>query len=135
MRRGYIAGVRLQAWAGVASILVLLPLSIATESGQVESITAAPLESAACLVFAGIVVSVGAHTAYYWILQRHDTNQVVPLTMLSPLFTVMLGAWLTDDSVGLQLVVGGLVALAGVAIIVLRPSTTFSKRFIVRGRL
>lgn len=135
VKRLDLSSVRLQAWAGVASVVVLLPLTLATETGQMESIAAAPLETAACLLFAGIVVSVGAHSAYFWLLQRHDANQVVPLTLLSPLFTVVLGAWLTNDAVGAQLIVGGLVALAGVAIIVLRPSTTYSKRTIVKGRL
>lgn len=130
-----VSSVRLQAWAGVASVALLLPLTLATETGQLSSIAAAPLESGACLVFAGVVVSVGAHSAYFWLLQRYDTNQVAPLTLVSPLFTVLLGAWLTNDAVGTQLVVGGLLALGGVAIIVLRPSTTFSKRWIVRGRL
>lgn len=135
VKRIDLSSVRLQAWAGVASIVVLLPLTLATESGQLQSLSAAPLETAACLLFAGIVVSVGAHSAYFWLLQRHDANQVVPLTLLSPLFTVLLGAWLTNDAIGVQLIVGGVLALAGVAIIVLRPSSTFSKRWIVRGRL
>lgn len=135
VKRIDLSSVRLQAWAGVASVVVLLPLTLATESRQIESLAAAPFEAAACLLFAGLIVSVGAHSAYYWILKRHDTNQVIPLTLLSPLFTVVLGAWLTNDRVGMQLVVGGLVALAGVTIIVLRPSTTFSKNWIVRGRL
>lgn len=130
-----ISSVRLQAWAGVASTAFLMPLTMATESGQVSSIAAAPLATGACLLFAGVVVSVGAHSAYFWLLQRYDTNQVAPLTLVSPLLTVLLGAWLTNDAVGVQLVVGGLLAIAGVAIIVLRPSTTFSKRWIVRGRL
>lgn len=135
VKRLDLPSIRLQAWAGVASMVVLLPLTVTTESGQFEAFAAAPWELAACLLFAGIVVSVGAHTAYFWLLQRHDANQVVPLTLLSPLFTVILGAWLTNDPVGVQLIAGGLLALAGVAIIVLRPSTTFSKRWIVRGRL
>lgn len=135
VKRLELSSVRLQAWAGVASVVVLLPLTALTESGQLQSLAAAPLETAACLAFAGIVVSVGAHTAYFRLLQNYDTNQVVPLTLVSPLFTVALGAWLTNDAVGAQLVIGGLVALAGVAIIVLRPSATFSKRFLVRGRL
>ena len=135
VKRIELSSVRLQAWAGVASAIVLLPLTAVTEGGQIDSLARAPLETAACLLFAGIVVSVGAHSAYFWLLQKYDTNQVVPLTLLSPLFTVALGAWLTNDAVGTQLVVGGLLALAGVAIIVLRPSTTFSKRFLVRGRL
>lgn len=135
VKRLDLSSVRLQAWAGVASILALLPLTIIIESGQFVSVTRAPLEVAACLLFASIVVSVGAHTAYFKLLQRYDTNQVVPLTLLSPLFTVALGAWLTNDTVGSQLLVGGAIAVAGVAIIVLRPSATFSKRFLVRGRL
>lgn len=135
VKRLDLSSVRLQAWAAVASILVLLPLTAATESGQIDSLADAPLEAAACLLFAGVVVSVGAHTAYFWLLQRHDTDQVVPLTLLSPLLTVALGAWLTDDAVGAQLILGGLIAMAGVAIIVLRPSNTFSKRLLVRGRL
>lgn len=135
VKRLDLSSVRLQAWAGVASIAALSPLTLVTESGQLEAVTSAPLEVAACLLFAGIAVSVGAHTAYFWLLQRYDTNQVVPLTLLSPLFTVVLGAWLTNDAVGSQLVIGGLLALAGVAIIVLRPSATFSKRLLVRVRL
>lgn len=135
VKRLDLSSVRLQAWAGVASVLALLPLTMTMESGQLDALADAPLETAACLLFAGIAVSVGAHTAYFWLLQRYDTNQVVPLTLLSPLFTVVLGAWLTNDDVGSQLVIGGLLALAGVAIIVLRPSVTFSKRLLVRGRL
>jgi O-acetylserine/cysteine efflux transporter len=135
VKRLALSSLRLQAWAGVASILALSPLTLATETDQLASLVAAPVETAACLLFAGLVVSVGAHSAYFWLLQRYDTNQVVPLTLLSPLFTVVLGAWLTDDAVGARLVAGGLIALAGVAIIVLRPSETFSKRWIVRGRL
>jgi O-acetylserine/cysteine efflux transporter len=135
VKRLALSSLRLQAWAGVASILALSPLTLASETGQLAPLAAAPVETAACLLFAGLVVSVGAHSAYFWLLQRYDTNQVVPLTLLSPLFTVVLGAWLTDDAVGARLVAGGLIALAGVAIIVLRPSETFSKRWIVRGRL
>lgn len=115
--------------------MVLLPMSLAFERGQLAAVAAAPWEVAACLAFAGLVVSVGAHTVYFQLLRKYDANQVVPLTLVSPLFTVALGAWLTNDAVGLQLVTGGLVALAGVAIIVLRPSATFSKRLLVRGRL
>lgn len=76
-----------------------------------------------------------AHSAYFRLLQRYNANQVVPLTLVSPLLTVAFGAWITGDDVDAKLVIGGLIALAGVAIIVLRPSETFTKRLLVRGRL
>lgn len=130
-----IGAVTMQAWAGLASVAVLLPLSFALESGQVASIAAAPLEVAGCLLFAGVIVSVGAHSAYYRLLQQHDANVVVPFTLLQPLLTIALGAWLTGDPIGWTLLGGGALALLGVAIIVLRPSAALFKPLLVRPRL
>ena len=135
VKRLEISSLRLQAWAAVASSVVLLPLSIGLESGQTGALAADPLAIAGCLVFASLVVSVGAHTVYFRMLKEHDTNLVVPLTLLTPLFTIALGAWLTGDPVGPRLLVGGGIAIAGVAIILVRPSETFTKRFLVRSRL
>ena len=135
VKRLEISSFRLQAWAAVASSVVLLPLSIGLESGQTGALAADPLAIAGCLVFASLVVSVGAHTVYFRMLKEHDTNLVVPLTLLTPLFTIALGAWLTGDPVGPRLLVGGAIAIAGVAIILVRPSETFTKRFLVRSRL
>lgn len=126
-KRLEISSAPLQAWAAVASIGVLMPLSLGLESGQLDSLVRSPWEVAACLAFAGLIVSVGAHTAFFWLLQRHDANQIVPLTLLAPLLTVALGAWLTDDAVGPRLLVGAAVALTGAAIIVLRPSEKLPK--------
>lgn len=135
VKRIELSSIRLQAWAAVASSFVLLPLSLTIESGQVAAFAEQPLLLAGCVVFAGLVVSVGAHTAYFRILQANDANAVVPMTLLTPLFTIALGAWLTGDPVGYRLLLGGAIAIAGVAIILVRPSETFTKRFLVRNRL
>lgn len=124
----------MQAWSGVASIIVLAPLSAMFEHGQIDSVMAAPVEIAAALLFASIVVSVGAHTAYFKLLQDNDTNMVVPLTLLTPLLTIAFGAWITNDPIGWRLLAGGALALVGVAIIVLRPSSTIFKPMLVRPR-
>ncbi|WP_417318236.1 DMT family transporter [Erythrobacter aureus] len=134
VKRLDIPSIRLQAWAAVASVAVLVPLTAAMEVGQMSALSKAPWELAACLFFAAIIVSVGAHTAYYRLLQEHDANLVVPLTLFTPILTILFGAWLTGDAIGERLVIGGAIALAGVAIIVLRPSETFTRRFLVRPR-
>lgn len=125
----------MQAWSGVASVIVLGPLSFALESGQFTAVRAAPAEFAAAVFFASIVVSVGAHTAFYRVLQQNDANLVVPLTLLTPLFTIALGAWITNDPIGWRLIIGGGLAIVGVAIIVLRPSLNIFKPLLVRPRL
>jgi O-acetylserine/cysteine efflux transporter len=134
VKRLDLSSIRLQAWAALASVAVLLPLTAVMESGQVASLATSPWKLAACLFFAAIVVSVGAHTAYYRMLREYDTNLIVPLTLFTPILTIVFGAWLTGDAIGGRLVVGGGIALAGVAIIVLRPSETFTRRFLVRPR-
>jgi O-acetylserine/cysteine efflux transporter len=134
VKRLELSSIRLQAWAAIASIAVLLPLTAMMESGQVAAFAAAPWEVAACLFFAAIIVSIGAHTAYYRLLQQHDANLLVPLTLFTPILTILFGAWLTGDTIGGRLIAGGAIALLGVAIIVLRPSATFTRRFLVRPR-
>lgn len=127
VKRLEVDSFRLQAWASVASVAVLMPLSWALEPNPLPALAEAPWELAGCLLFAAIVVSIGAHGTYFHLLQKHDANVLVPLTLLNPLFTVALGAWLTDDPVGLRLLVGGGIAMAGVAIILLRPSRILPK--------
>lgn len=135
VKRLDIGAFQLQACAALSSTAVLVPLTLAVEPSPLGAIAAAPLELLGCLLFAAIVVSIGAHGIYFRLLQRHDANLIVPLTLLNPLFTIALGAWLTDDAIGYRLLVGGAVAIAGVAIIVRRPSATFAKGLLVRGRL
>ncbi len=135
VKRLEVGAVALQAWAAVASLLVMLPGTLLLESGQIAAVEAAPLAVAGCVLFAGMVVSVGAHSAYFRLFQAHDANLVVPLTLLTPLLTIAFGTWLTGDAIGWPLIVGGAMALAGVAIIVIRPSRTIFKWQLMRPKL
>lgn len=135
VKRLEVGAVALQAWAAVASLLVMLPGTLLLESGQRAAVEAAPLAVAGCVLFAGVVVSVGAHSAYFRLFQAHDANLIVPLTLLTPLLTIAFGTWLTGDSIGWSLIVGGSMALAGVAIIVIRPSRTIFKPWLMRPKL
>ncbi|UIP08020.1 DMT family transporter [Erythrobacter sp. SDW2] len=133
-KRITIGAVEMQAWAGLASVAFLFPISFGLESGQFAAVTAAPWEVLGCVAFAGLVVSVGAHSAYYHLLQRHDANLLVPLTLMTPLLTIGFGAWLTGDPIGPRLLIGAGLAIAGVAIIVIRPSRAIFKPLLVRVR-
>jgi O-acetylserine/cysteine efflux transporter len=135
VKRIEIGSVALQAWAAVASLAVMLPATLLLETEQIAAVEAAPLAVAGCVLFAGLVVSVGAHSAYFRLFQRHDANLIVPLTLLTPLLTIAFGTWLTGDTIGWSLIVGGTMALAGVAIIVVRPSRTIFKPWLMRPKL
>ena len=53
-----VGGKPLQAWSALASFVVLLPFSLATERDLVAPLTAHPWQVLGCLIFAGLVVSV-----------------------------------------------------------------------------
>lgn len=135
VKRLEVSSIALQGWAALISLAVMLPMSFAFETGQWDAILASPLAAAGCVLFAGLVVSVGAHGAYFRLLQAYDANLIVPLTLMTPLLTIAFGAWLTGDTIGWPLIIGGTLAIIGVTIIVFRPSATIFKPLLVRPRL
>ncbi len=130
-----LSPLRLMAWAGFFSTLLLLPLSMTLEGGQVDAVTAAPFPFSASLAFSGLVVSVFAHTAYFGVLQRNEAGVVAPITLLTPVFTILMGASITGDEVGGVMLAGATLAVIGVLVITVRPSATFFKGLLVRPRL
>lgn len=132
VKRLDIGAVALQGWAAVGTLMVMVPGTFLLETGQIAAVEAAPLAVAACVVFSGVIVSVGAHSAYFRLFQTYDANLIVSLTLLTPLLTIGFGAWLTGDEIGWSLILGGTMALLGVAIIVIRPSRTIFKPNLVR---
>ena len=74
----------------------------------------------AAAVYSGLVVSVGAHTLYYGLIQRYEATLISPLTLMTPLATIFLGVALLGDPFGPRMVLGTALALVGVLIIALR---------------
>lgn len=109
-----------QAWVGLASTLPLAVLSALFEPGQVQAGLDAGWRFWAATAYSGLVISVGAHTLYYALIQRYEANLISPLTLMTPLATIALGVAILGDPFGLRMAVGTAVALAGVLIIALR---------------
>ncbi|MBD3728456.1 MAG: DMT family transporter [Sphingomonadales bacterium] len=135
LKRIDMASIRLQAWAALSSAVVLAPLSFAIESGQWAAIRAGGWELAAAVAFSALIVSVWAHTVYYHLLQRYEANLIAPLTLMTPIFTIAMGATITGDHVSLLMIVGAVIAASGVLVILIRPSRNYLKELLVRARL
>lgn len=117
---GDIAPLRFQAWVGLVGLCVIGPLSLLVEPGALDAAIAVGWPIVACLLYAALVTSVFAHTAYYFLIARYEANLVAPLTLLTPLMTIGLGVWITGDHIDAKMIVGSAVALTGVLIIALR---------------
>lgn len=132
-----IEGVRplqFQAWVGFSSLWPLLAISLIFEHGQLAVLHASLWPFIGAALFSGLVVSVFGHTAYYGLISRHDVNLLQPLTLMMPLMTIALGVLVTHDPFGPRMVVGALVAMAGVLIIALRPNHVMPLILLIRNR-
>ena len=110
----------LQAWLAWASLPFLLPLTFLLESGQLESLRNADLIDWSALVYSAVLASLFAHTAYFGLIRRYPVSSVAPVTVLSPLFSVLFSVLLLGDQLDARMVIGGLMTLSGVVVIVVR---------------
>lgn len=115
-----IAPLRFQAWVGMTGLVLLAPLSVATELDQWHNAAVAGWPFVAALLFSALVVSVVAHTAYFVLIQRYEANLLTPLTLITPLGTIALGVAFTGDEFDTRMIVGTIIALIGVLIVAVR---------------
>lgn len=86
----------------------------------------------ATLVFTVVIVNIFGHGAFYWLLRRYDASLIAPMTLMAPLIGVISGVVLLGDPVSWQLVAGGLIAIAGVALVAARRSTTLPPETVIQ---
>jgi drug/metabolite transporter (DMT)-like permease len=123
-----------QAWVGFASIWPLMLLSAIFEPGQVQAGIHAGWPFLAAVLYSGLVVSVGAHTGYYFLIGRYEANLISPLTLMTPLATIALGVAIFADPFGMRMAAGTILALLGVLIIALRRNQVMPLLLAIRNR-
>lgn len=111
-----------QAWVGLSSVIALTPLSLIFEPHAVSKMLEIGWLFWVCVLFSGLIVSVVGHTLYYGLIQRYEANLISPLTLMTPLATIVMGVFITHDAFGARMAFGTAIALAGVMVIALRPS-------------
>lgn len=123
-----LTGMRMQAWVGIFAFLPLLVLSALVEGGdagfggQIQAFFDAGWMLWAATAFAVVGVSIFGHGSFYMLLQRYDVSLISPLTLMVPVWGVILGVLLLNEPFTIQFLIGGAVSLAGILIIALRPN-------------
>jgi O-acetylserine/cysteine efflux transporter len=117
--RGFSA-LGLQAWLALFSIPPLLLLSLVTEPGALAKLPDTRLPVYGYLLLSAGMASVIGHGSLTFLLQRYPVSMVAPLTLITPLISVACGVVFLGDALTWELVGGGFLTLAGVAIITWR---------------
>jgi O-acetylserine/cysteine efflux transporter len=80
------------------------------------------LAPVAGIVYATIAGSIVGHGGLYFLLKRYPVTWVNPLFLLAPVFAIFFGVTVYGDQPTLQILVGGFMTIAGVAVIAIRSA-------------
>jgi O-acetylserine/cysteine efflux transporter len=70
--------------------------------------------------FSAVFSTVVAYGLWYWLLMECDVSRVAPFNLLVPVFAIGIGQWWYPAVLTPQILMGGLITVAGVGIIVFR---------------
>lgn len=105
---------------GMASGAVLL-LAGSAVAGESHALPRSG-ETWAAVVYLVVVGSVLVFVLYLFVLERWSASRTTYGFLIIPVVTVALSAWLDDEAVGLGLLLGGALVLAGVYVGAIRPT-------------
>ena len=112
------------AWMGVLAIPTLGLASLMFETGQIEAAKASSWGLPIGVLYTAVLASIVAHGQYFRLLQTYDVTLVVPLTLMTPFWAVILGIVLRDEPFGFRLIIGAAFILISVYIIARRQKQT-----------
>ena len=115
-----INALQLQGWLGLFSFAPLILVSVLIESRQVETYIGGGWLVWAATAFAILGVSVFGHGAFYTLIKKYEISLLSPLTLMTPIWGVILAIVLLGEPLTLKLVVGAAISLGGVFVIAVR---------------
>ena len=115
-----VGAMQMQAWLAVGSMPILLAFSLLFEQGQWHAMHQASWIAWCALLFTAVMSSMVAHSGMFYLVSRYPVTTVSPLTLLSPIFSIIFGVTLLHDRLTARLLVGGAITLIGVFIVAAR---------------
>ncbi len=109
-------------WLAAVSVPLLAAASLVFEPGALAKVAEVPPHIWGWLAYSGIGASLIGHGGMTWLFQRYPVSTVAPLTLPTPLLSVIIATLVFGTPVTGIMVAGGLVTLAGIAIITLRTA-------------
>lgn len=111
-------------WSSLFAAPQLFALSFIVEDNHWRDFQAAGLYGWGAVAYMTVCVGLIGYGIWYSCLRRYAVNQVMPFTLLVPVFGVGGGVWLLGEQLTWQMGLGSVLTVAGVAVIVLRRPAT-----------
>lgn len=121
---GAVDNFALNAYMALFAVPLLLGVTATLETGHLEAIAAASAYAWIGVFYMAAAISVCTYWVWYRLIRRYPVNQVVPYSLLVPVFGVLFGVLLENDPFGWRTLAGCAATVAGVAIITYRRPGT-----------
>ena len=115
-----VGGWQLNAWPALLAAPMMLVLSTLTEQGQVETLRSAGTAAWLAMGYQVVVTTALCYGLWFAMMRRYPVSQVMPFTLLEPVFGALTAVLLLNEPYDWQMVLGALVTVSGLAIIVIR---------------
>lgn len=106
-----------QAWIALLCAFTLGGASALTETGQAAALAQADWMVWAALIFGALASSVVANALMFLLVQKYEVSRTTPYLFLSPVVGIALGAAVLGDRLTPEILLGGVLTLAGVALV------------------
>ena len=97
----------------VAAFVMLMVVSFAT--GQAHFNPSPTIW--ASLLFHSVIVSFGSFLLWFWLLRKYLASQLGVFSFMTPLFGIVLGAWLLNESIETSFMIGAVPVLLGIVLV------------------
>lgn len=117
-----ISVMNIYGWQALVSVPLLLAGSALFEPGAIAAITDASLPAWGWVLYSAIFASIIGHAGMAWLLQKYPVSMITPFTLPAPLLSVVVASLAYRTPITPLMILGGTLALIGVAIITLRTA-------------
>jgi len=126
-RLGDLGGVTTVAWVSILAAPQLLLLSLVVEGDPRPALSEAEWQVWAAVLYLGVMMTALAYACWYHVLGKYEAGQVGPFLLLTPVASVLGGAVFLGEPLTQEIVLGGSILIAGVAILVIEKSSVESR--------
>jgi O-acetylserine/cysteine efflux transporter len=112
----------IHAWLAAISVPIIAVAAAVFEPQNLRAIPDLSWQIWACLLYSGLLASLLGHGGMSWLFQRYPVATVSPLTLPTPLLSVIIAVLVFGTPITVQMIVGGVLTIIGVAIITLRTA-------------
>lgn len=121
-RYGPFDPMMLMGWSSLLTVPQVVLMSLLLEHGQMTSLVTANERGWLALAYTIFIGGILGFGLWFWLIARNSMSRVAPFGLLLPVFALMSSVLFLGERLTPKLIVGGLLAISGVAITQVKPN-------------